>query len=197
MSKTKKFKRVPIEVPLSDLSPLNISCTTTKCEDGLHCFKTGLKEFQKFGEHGVCRECGVSLIDWSEIHQNKIRSARLVFDAMKNELIRHIYWHIEIKEDDLTKAFKKGKIKIQEEVKNRIKKAIGVSEPFRGGFTPYYGNIIYYAQHATATCCRECMNYWHGFEVGRALTEEEIKYSSELIMLYIDERIPDLQNEKA
>lgn len=124
MSKTKKFKRVPIEVPLSDLSPLNISCTTTKCEDGLHCFKTTLKEFQKFGEHNVCRECGVNLIDWSEIHQNEIKNAQFVFDAMKNELIRHIYWHIEIKEDDLAKAFKKGKIKIKEEVKNRIKKSI-------------------------------------------------------------------------
>lgn len=69
-------------------------------------------------------------------------------------------------------------------------------KPFRGGYTPYFGNIIYYAQHATATCCRECMNYWHGFQKGRELTEAEIEYSIELIMLYIQKKIPTLQNEK-
>ncbi len=31
-----------------------------------------------------------------------------------------------------------------------------------GRQTPREGNTIFYAQHATASCCRTCIEYWHG-----------------------------------
>src|SRR6266542_4933492 len=92
----KKFKRVPADIPVSDLSPLNISCGSTKCEDNLHCFKTSERDARKFGNHGVCKVCGTSLIDRKRIHQNNIKDAEFIFQSMKNELIRHVYWHTKI-----------------------------------------------------------------------------------------------------
>ena len=42
--------------------------------------------------------------------------------------------------------------------------------------TPYRGHPIFIAQHATATCCRECLEKWHGIERGRELNEDEKVY---------------------
>ncbi len=61
-----------------------------------------------------------------------------------------------------------------------------------GRQTPFTGNLIYYAQHATATCCRKCAEEWHGINRDRPLTKEEINYMVDLIMLYIKKRVPDL-----
>ncbi len=35
---------------------------------------------------------------------------------------------------------------------------------------------IFVAQHATATCCRGCLETWHAIPKGRALTAEEKAY---------------------
>lgn len=57
------------------------------------------------------------------------------------------------------------------------------------------GNTIFYAQHATATCCRKCLQEWYGIPLGVPLTEEQLAYFTELVMRYIDERLPDLKDE--
>ncbi|MDD5363539.1 MAG: DUF4186 family protein [Ignavibacteria bacterium] len=190
MNKKNKFKRVPPETRVSELSPLNISCGSTKCEDGLHCFsrhqKTALK---KFGSTRVCYQCGTTLEDWDRVHKKDINDAEYVFNQLKKELVRHVYWHIEISPDDLNAANKKGIETIERETRNRIKRVLGISHPYRDGITPYEGNVIYYGQHATATCCRGCMEYWHNIPRGRELNDEEIEYCTKLIMLYVLEKI--------
>lgn len=192
----RKFIKVPKEVPVSELSPLNISCRTTKCEEELHCFSVyQARAIKKYGTDRVCYECGATLKDWDRIHKRDILDAKYVFIQLKNELIRHVYWHMAIKDEDMERAQIKGAIKIEEEAIKRLTKEIGIAKPFREkGITPYYGNIIYYGQHATATCCRLCMKYWHNIPQGRAMTEEEIEYCTKLIMLYIKERVPSLKN---
>ena len=54
------------------------------------------------------------------------------------------------------------------------------------------GNVIFYAQHATATCCRKCMGYWHGIDPGVPLDDDQLAYCCELVRLYLDARLPDL-----
>ena len=54
------------------------------------------------------------------------------------------------------------------------------------------GNPIHYAQHATASCCRKCMEYWHGIPQTQTLTDEQIEYFVELAMMYLKDRLPDL-----
>jgi len=36
-----------------------------------------------------------------------------------------------------------------------------------GKQTPMRGHPVFIAQHATATCCRGCIQKWHGIETGR------------------------------
>ena len=45
--------------------------------------------------------------------------------------------------------------------------------PKDGKQTPFRGHPVFVAQHATATCCRGCLEKWHGIRRGRALTEVE------------------------
>jgi hypothetical protein len=36
------------------------------------------------------------------------------------------------------------------------------------------------------------MEYWHGIEQHRLLTEEEVRYARDLMMLFLKERLPKL-----
>jgi hypothetical protein len=51
------------------------------------------------------------------------------------------------------------------------------AEPKNDGLqTPMRGHPIFIAQHATATCCRGCLEKWHRIPRGRMLSEAEIQY---------------------
>jgi hypothetical protein len=45
--------------------------------------------------------------------------------------------------------------------------------PNEGRQTPMRNHPAFVAQHATATCCRGCLEKWHGIAKGRELTAEE------------------------
>ena len=45
--------------------------------------------------------------------------------------------------------------------------------PNDGRQTPMRGHPVFLAQHATATCCRGCLEKWHHIPRGHALTEAE------------------------
>jgi hypothetical protein len=45
-----------------------------------------------------------------------------------------------------------------------------------GKQTPFRGHPVFVAQHATACCCRSCLEKWHQIETGRALTLNEEVY---------------------
>ena len=44
---------------------------------------------------------------------------------------------------------------------------------------------VFIAQHATATCCRGCLEKWHNIPKGRELNEREINYVVSIIIEWI------------
>lgn len=52
-----------------------------------------------------------------------------------------------------------------------------------------HGHPVFLAQHATATCCRGCLEKWHGIPQGRALTTQEQEYVVSVIMKWIQKEI--------
>jgi hypothetical protein len=149
-------------------------------------------------QQGRCRTCGAELVDWSRVHKRNPADAAYTFAALKYELVRHYFWHVEIDLRAVNHARRKGKIGLQAAAEQRIRKAVGPAEPpFDGRQTPREGsgNVISYAQHATASCCRKCIAEWHGIPRGRELTEDEIAYLTTLAVLYIDERLPFLTQD--
>lgn len=204
------------EDSFEELEPFQITCTSTDCENGLHCFKQKQRrrkvELSLVGDwmaeggdgegergallSGRCRACGADLIDWSRVHQRDLGDVAYTFEALKKELVRHYYWHVVIDQQAQNHALRKGSLALPAYVEKRLRTSVGPAQPYRDGMqTPKSGNIVYYAQHATASCCRACLEEWHKIPRGRALTEEEIGYLSALVLLYIHERLPELQPE--
>ena len=54
-----------------------------------------------------------------------------------------------------------------------------------GKQTPYQGHPVFIAQHATATCCRTCLEKWHHIPKSRALTNQEQQYIVSIILSWI------------
>ena len=58
-----------------------------------------------------------------------------------------------------------------------IVERLAPAEPRNDGRqTPMRGHPVFIAQHATATCCRGCLQKWHQIPAGRPLEEAEIDY---------------------
>ena len=51
------------------------------------------------------------------------------------------------------------------------------------------GHPVFIAQHATATCCRGCINKWYGIDKNKILDDNEIKYINKVIMTWIKKEI--------
>ena len=53
------------------------------------------------------------------------------------------------------------------------------------------GHPVFIAQHGTATCCRKCIQKWHGIGKGRALGEAEVDFIVALIMGWIERQVKE------
>lgn len=178
--------------------PIAITCDSSNCSGGLHCFKA-TKQMVDQNRAGVCRECQADLINWPRIHQRSINDVLNTFASLKNEFIRHTFWHKPINQHAINHARKKGRTGLRPAVKKHLATAIGGAHPFRDGYQTTMKDdapsAIPFGQHATATCCRKCLEYWHGIPQGKELSDAELNYFSELVCLYIEDRIPGLTKE--
>lgn len=176
-----------------ELKPLAISCTSTDCMNGLHCFLQKKRKGESSRRGGPCRECGADLVEWARVTARKPSDTDYTFQVLQHELIRHELFHRPIDQKALNHAKRKGRVMMEDAVEHRIRSSIGKAyNPREGRQTPFNGNVIYYAQHAVAACCRKCAEYWHGIASGRDLAEDEVSYLKQLILRYIDHRLPSL-----
>lgn len=176
-------------------APLKIRCTDNDCEQGLHCFKFHSRKMAA-GDRGKCRCCGADLVDWKRLHRRDGSDVAHTFAALKHELIRHHTWHVAIDDQAAAHARRKGMVRLLAAARHRLEKSLAPAEPVRDGQqTPFLGNVIYLAQHATACCCRTCLEYWHAIPKGRPLTPGEVEYAYGLVEAYLRERLPDLKED--
>lgn len=175
----------------------DVKCSDSDCDNDLHCFLRPRPRDESY-RNNVCVECGVDLIDWNRIDKRNLKDSQYTFTCLKYELVRHHYWHIPIDPTAKRLAMKKGLDALALWVPIRLRRSVGPprGEIFRDGMqTPKRGNIVYYAQHATATCCRRCMEEWHGIGRDERLSEGEISYFTGLVLKYIVDRMPELAKE--
>lgn len=193
----KQFKRViPDNVNVRGLESgeikiLNIKCSSTKCNDDLHCFTRYLKKAEKkFKKRGVCYNCGQDSIDWDRIHKNDLKDVNYLFDSLRKELLREIFASIKVDPKAVEKANKLDNTKLRSEARKLLNQRIRKYNAFFDGRqTPFGGdNIINYAQHATATCCRKCLEVWYGIPKERELTEIQLDFFIEIIMQFIESK---------
>ena len=175
------------------LEPLKLSCSTSDCDNDLHCFRKSKRESRY--KPGTCQACGAKLIDWTRVQERDPDDIEHTFASLRKEWIRHQFWHRPLDQWALNYARRKGRSGLHEALAHRLRKCIAVKTPRDGRQTPWERNPIYYAQHATACCCRRCIEYWHGIPFDRDLTDEELAYFVRLCTLYLNERLPDLPEQ--
>ena len=84
----------------------------------------------------------------------------------------------------------KGLDKIRSHACDFIRDRVAPTKPINDGKqTPMRGHPIFIAQHATATCCRGCIEKWHKFPKGRELTASEQEYLVSVIMEWVNRQI--------
>lgn len=66
-----------------------------------------------------------------------------------------------------------------------------------GKQTPYRGHPVFVAQHATATCCRSCLEKWHGIGQGEALSTLEQQHIVDMLARWLDEQPEPVEMPRA
>lgn len=73
-----------------------------------------------------------------------------------------------------------------------IEQRLAPAQPVKDGKqTPWRGHPVFVAQHATATCCRGCLQKWHAIPTGSELTREQKRYVRAVIRRWLAAYCPD------
>jgi hypothetical protein len=112
---------------------------------------------------------------WSAIDERLTRIGRHPFRAKF-----HLWGR------DRATAELRGEPVIRRHAHELIAKRLAPAQPVKDGKqTPYRGHPVFVAQHATATCCRTCLERWHDIPKGRELTAAERDYVVDVICRWI------------
>ncbi|MCR5661246.1 MAG: DUF4186 domain-containing protein [bacterium] len=84
----------------------------------------------------------------------------------------------------------KGLETIRSHARDFIRDRLAPAYPANDGKqTPYRGHPVFIAQHATACCCRGCLEKWYKVPKGKELNENIQERLVNLIMAWIDRNI--------
>lgn len=184
---------VTIDKPISELDPIDVKCSHASCKEGFHYYTSSVAG--KGEKVGDCKYCGDDSIDWQRIYLHNPDDILYTFESLRKELLRHVCWVNKINPKAILRAKKRGLKAIRERAKQIVSKKIGHPPVSRWDYRncPQEGTeVIEYGRHATATCCRPCLERWHNIPQNAFLTEEQIKYCVDLVELYVKDRVPEI-----
>jgi hypothetical protein len=136
------------------------------------CFERLFGKIDGRGEHALRRGGNVMS-----------RKLNEVFDALAGSAFRSRF-HLSGKELDYLR--RKGLPVVLEHAADFVEKRLAAASPVNDGKqTPTRHHPVFVAQHATATCCRGCLQKWHGIPKGRPLEDAEKQYIVEVIKTWL------------
>ena len=114
-----------------------------------------------------------------------MKDAREVFDNLQNSEFRRST-KLGKKEADYLSG--RGLETVLGHAADFIDKRLAPAEPANDGKqTPRRNHPVFVAQHATATCCRVCLEKWHDIPQGRELAAEEKQHVIEIIRRWLSQ----------
>jgi len=82
-----------------------------------------------------------------------------------------------LQERELEYLRQKGIVAVLDHAAEFIDRRLAPAQPDNDGKqTPFRGHPVFVAQHATACCCRGCLEKWHGIARGHELTLDERRH---------------------
>ena len=114
--------------------------------------------------------------------QENQRINRILESLSKSKFRSSFY----LKAKDKEYVREKGIETIEKHTRDFIEKRLAPKEIKNDGKqTPMRGHPTFIAQHATACCCRGCLNKWHKIPKNIELSNEQKDYIVEVIMTWI------------
>ncbi len=93
-------------------------------------------------------------------------------------------------EKDRKYVAEKGMDVIRSHAHDFVEKRLAPENPENDGKqTPMRGHPVFLAQHATACCCRSCLEKWHNIPSGKILTDAEKDYVVGVLMEWISRKM--------
>ena len=93
----------------------------------------------------------------------------------------------QLKEKDRKYIEEKGMDTIRSHARDFVRERLAPAViPNDGKQTPMKGHPVFIAQHATACCCRGCLNKWYKVPKGVELTPEQQEKIVNLLMYWIE-----------
>lgn len=110
-----------------------------------------------------------------------------IFEKLSKSKFRSKF---ELKDKDLEYIRAKGLDAIHSHACDFISKRVAPANiPNDGKQTPMRGHPVFIAQHATACCCRGCIEKWHHFPKGTQLNAKQQEYLVNIIMEWIKRQL--------
>ena len=108
---------------------------------------------------------------------------RQLFERLDNSRFRSSF---HLKQKDIDYINEKGLDTIRQHAKDFIAKREAPAYIANDGKqTPMKGHPVFIAQHATATCCRECIRKWHKMQPGKELSQVQQDYLVDVINIFL------------
>jgi len=106
-----------------------------------------------------------------------------LFSALARSKFRQKF-HLQNKDRDYLND--KGLDTILTHADDFINKRLAPAFPTNDGkHLPFKGHPVFVAQHATACCCRSCLEKWHKISIGRSLSDNETAYICAVIEYWL------------
>ncbi len=97
-----------------------------------------------------------------------------------------------LKEKDKAYIREKGMDTIRKHAQDFVRQKLAPAHPLHDGKqTPMHGHPVFIAQHATACCCRGCLNKWYRVPEGVPLTQQQQEKIVNLIMAWIEKEMKE------
>jgi len=124
----------------------------------------------------VCCDSGKAVRDLDELFVGLAKS------AFRSKF--HLYGK------DLDYLRNKGMPTVLSHAQDFIGKRLAPAQPVNDGKqTPFRGHPVFVAQHATACCCRTCLEKWHRIPQGRELNSEEQAYIRSVLERWLNSEV--------
>ena len=95
-----------------------------------------------------------------------------------------------LKAEDIAYIERKGMETIRRHAADFVRTRLAPAViPNDGRQTPMRGHPVFIAQHATACCCRGCLEKWCRVPKGRELTEDQQRRIVDFLMAWIEQEL--------
>jgi len=116
-----------------------------------------------------------------------------LFEALRKSSFRSRF---RLREKEVRYLQRKGMESVLKEARMFVSTRLSAARPANDGKqTPMRNHPVFIAQHATATCCRGCLEQWHGIPRGRSLTGAEEEYIVSFIHRWLMENRPEASDQ--